>query len=168
MFEKLDLAAIKALFPDGLPATAGEFFSHREARKLVPGYGTIRQAIHGRYHWTNNKLYGMFKVAVEGSGPVTPPLAFSKNLVKTANAKVGQDVTFSVLPEGGKAPYSYKWYYGTTLIDSSVNPTAATPNLVNSAVELASAGDYKVVVSDSSGASITSNTCKLTVTEAEA
>lgn len=166
MFEKLDLAAIKALFPDGLPATAGEFFSHREARKLVPGYGTIRQAIHGRYHWTNNKLYGMFKVAVESAGEAVPPLAFSKNLVKTQAATVGQDVSFSILVSGGKAPYTYKWYYGDTLIDSGVNSTAATPTLVNHAVELASAGAYKAIVTDSAGANITSNVCQLTVNAA--
>ncbi|AYN55974.1 major tail protein [Salmonella phage STG2] len=105
-------------------------------------------------------------IATGDGGEAAPaPLKLTTDLPATKTATVGEDVTFTVVASGGTAPYTYKWYWNTTLIDSGVNPTAATAALTNHAVETASAGAYKVEVSDSKGQKITSTPCALTVNE---
>lgn len=63
----------------------------------------------------------------------------------------GSDVVWSVQVAGGKAPLVYKWYYNDILIDALVNTSAATPELINHAVEVASAGVYHCTVTDADG-----------------
>lgn len=97
-------------------------------------------------------------------------LEFTANLPSTKNAVAGSNAVFGpVAVTGGLAPYSYQWYYEGIPISSSVNATAVTDTLTNSAVTGASAGDYWCVVTDSSSPSPeigTSNTCKLTISAA--
>lgn len=104
--------------------------------------------------------------AVTVAASFVPALKFTTDLPTTKSAVAGSDVTFAVVATGGKAPYSYKWYFGTTLIDAAINPSAATASLVNHAVASNSAGDYKVEVTDAAGTKITSKVCALTVTVA--
>ena len=96
-------------------------------------------------------------------------LSFSTNLAATQSVAAGADATFTVVVAGGHAPYTYKWYWNDVYIDPNAdpanpNPTASTASLVNHAVTSASAGKYKVVVTDLSGKVITSAECTLTVT----
>ena len=95
--------------------------------------------------------------------PVTVPLAFTKNLPATKTADEDNDVVWDVEVAGGRLPYAFAWYYGSILIDPAINPTAATPTLVNRAVSAASAGSYHCVVTDQTGTKITSATSVLTV-----
>lgn len=97
-------------------------------------------------------------------------LEFTTNLPTSKVATAGSNAVFGpVVVTGGLAPYSYQWYYEGIPISSSVNATAVTDTLTNSAVTGASAGDYWCVVTDSSSPSPeigTSNTCKLTISAA--
>jgi hypothetical protein len=70
--------------------------------------------------------------------------------------KAGGNVTFSVTVSGG-APLSYQWRYGGTNLPGA---NSATSSLFN--VQLAQAGGYSVVVTNSSGQA-TSATATLTV-----
>lgn len=90
-------------------------------------------------------------------------VTLSTDLPATKTAATGDDVPFAVVATGGTSPYTYKWYWNNVLIDSSINPSAATATLTNNAVTTASSGGYRVVVSDSAGTSVTSTTCNLTV-----
>lgn len=101
--------------------------------------------------------------------PAGAALAFSTNLPATKTAADGADVTWTVAVTGGTSPYTYVWSFkgstgGYVVIDSSVNPSAATASLVNHAVDSTSAGTYKCVVTDSASGSITSVESVLTVT----
>lgn len=96
--------------------------------------------------------------------PITVPLAFIKDLPATKTADADNDVVWDVEVEGGRPMYIYKWYFGSTLIDPTINPTAATATLVNRAVTSASAGSYRCEVTDNTGTKITSTTSVLTVT----
>lgn len=80
-----------------------------------------------------------------------PPIQFLIQPAPRLLVATGTDVTWSVQVAGGKAPLVYKWYYNDILIDSLINPTAATAELTNNAVELASAGVYHCTVTDADG-----------------
>lgn len=161
----IDYDGLKTIFGSKLPE-AHIFFATVAAHKYVPSYQALRKGLGLSPSHTNRKVWKIFTKAYANSGPVVPALSFSKNLVLTQTATVGDNVTFSITATGGKTPYTYKWYYGAVLIDSAINPTAATATLVNSAVEVASSGAYKAEVTDSAGAKITSNVCTLTVNTA--
>lgn len=92
------------------------------------------------------------------------PLTFSKDLPATKAADADNDVVLDVDVTGGRPTYSYKWFLGSTQIDSTANPTAATATLLLLAVTTASSGSYRCEVTDSDGNKITSTTCVLTVT----
>lgn len=76
------------------------------------------------------------------------------------NAGVGGTAVFSVNVTGTE-PISYQWRKGTTNI-SAGNLTSTTASLTLSNVQLADAGDYNVVVSNSAG-TVTSQNATLTV-----
>ena len=86
------------------------------------------------------------------------------DLSPTLSVATGADATWSVVAAGGATPYTYQWFYNDILIDSGVNPTAATAALENHAVTPASAGVYHAVITDNSGRTITSTKSTLTVT----
>jgi len=94
--------------------------------------------------------------AVSITNSATPRLVIGTALPRVISTIEGKDVSWSVVVLGGKAPYTYKWYWGTTLIDDKVNPTAKTATLVNHKVTAESAGLYKVEVSDANGTKVTS------------
>ncbi|HNS31010.1 MAG TPA: SUMF1/EgtB/PvdO family nonheme iron enzyme [Tenuifilaceae bacterium] len=74
----------------------------------------------------------------------------------------GESVTFNVVASGGTPPYSYQWRKNGTNINGATSQSYTKNNLV-----VADAGQYSVVVTDSSGVgarhSITSNDAQLTV-----
>lgn len=151
---------LKTVFGDTLPEP--HIFFATMANTVIPSYQVLRKTLGFTTAHENIKLYKMLKKEF-GEGPVVPPLAFSTNLPATKSAKDGDDVTFIILPTGGKTPYTYKWYWDDVLIDAEVNPSAATASLVNHAVTVDSAGTYKVVVTDAASKSITSVGCVLNV-----
>lgn len=103
-------------------------------------------------------------VYLDLNGKFTPkPLAFAQNLPATMTAKEGANVTMNVFVKDGQGPYTYEWYYGSTKIDASINPSAATNALINHAVTGASSGNYKVIAKDKTANTVTSATCALTV-----
>lgn len=154
---------LKVVFGAKLPPS--HIFFATVANKVIPSYQALREAMGVTTAKENTALYKKL-VAEYGSGPVVPALTFSTNLPATKTAVEGADATFAVVVTGGTSPYTYKWYWNTTLIDSSVNPTAATANLVNSNVDDTSEGAYKVVVTDAAAKTVTSVACVLTVTPA--
>lgn len=96
-------------------------------------------------------------------------LSLSTDLPATKDATSGDDVTFTVAATGGTTPYTYQWFWSDTpggagvLIDSGVNPTAATASLVNHAVTAESEGEYWCVVTDDDAHTVTSTRCELAV-----
>jgi len=74
----------------------------------------------------------------------------------------GDNVTFNVVASGGTPPYSYQWRKNGTNINGATSQSYTKNNLV-----VADAGQYSVVVTDSSGVgarqSVTSNNAQLTV-----
>ncbi len=87
---------------------------------------------------------------------VTPVAPTITTQPASQSVAVGSNVTFTVAASG-TAPFTYVWKKGTETI---ANATGATLTLNN--VQLADAGNYSVVVSNSVG-SATSNTATLTV-----
>jgi len=76
----------------------------------------------------------------------------------------GESVTFNVVASGGTPPYSYQWRKNGTNINGATSQSYTKNNLV-----VADAGQYSVVVTDSSGVgarqSVTSNNAQLTVNQ---
>lgn len=70
---------------------------------------------------------------------------------------VGANATFTVTPANAVGTVTYKWFWAPkhgrpyTEIDTTINPTAATASLVNSALTLASAGVYVCHATDADG-----------------
>lgn len=103
--------------------------------------------------WPDN-IVDMQRVSIDMKG--TPRLVIGTALPRVVSTIEGKDVSWTVEVLGGKAPYTYKWFWNDVVIDASVNPTAETATLVNHAVTAASAGIYKVEVTDANGTKITS------------
>lgn len=87
----------------------------------------------------------------------------------TKSTATGANAVFTVVAAGGITPYTYQWYWNGIAINAvdngqPFNPSAITATLTNSAVTAASAGAYWCVVKDSSGLTIESTHCVLTVT----
>lgn len=99
----------------------------------------------------------------------TAVLEFTTDLAATMDVTDGEDATFTVAVTGGDTPYTYQWFFSDvpggagTLIDSGVNPSAATAELVNHAVTAASEGEYWCVVTDDNAHTITSTRCEMAV-----
>lgn len=97
------------------------------------------------------------------------PLALTTDLAATQTVATGADATFAIVVEGGKTPYTYKWYWNDAYIDPDAdpqnpNPSASTATLVNHAVDSASRGRYHCIVTDANGSTIQSSDCVLDVT----
>lgn len=150
------------LYKDSFPQNFGQFLMDFQA--VAATDRTVESVVMTR---TKLKPYAVLNVKFSE----TPAVSLKTDLTATKTAAVGANATFKVVAQDGKTPYTYAWYYNDanggadTLIDSTVNPTAATDTLVNSAVTTASSGNYWCIVSDSStpAGTVTSKKCKLTV-----
>lgn len=147
---------LKEVFGDKLPPS--HIFFATMANKAIPSYQALRKAMGVTSAKENTALYKKL-VAEFNAAPVATPLAFSTNLIPTRSATEGTDVTFSVVATGGKTPYTYKWFKGTSEISGATSATFTKTNLVSE-----DAGAYKVEVTDANSAKITSTVCTLTVT----
>lgn len=108
--------------------------------------------------WPNN-IVDMQSVSIDMKA--TPRLIVATKLPRVISTIEGEDVNWHIDVAGGKAPFTYKWQWKSNTagavfadIDSSANPSAATSTLTNHAVTAASAGTYKVIVTDANGTTV--------------
>ncbi|QIO00951.1 whisker protein [Salmonella phage smaug] len=154
----IDYSGLKAIFGEKLPESH-IFFATVAAHKFVPNYATLRMELGLTSAHTNRKVWKKFKEEYEGSAPVVPALAFTKNLAKTLAVEEGAAITLGVTVTGGTAPYTYAWTK-----DGSPLSGASGPNFNKPTAAAEDAGTYKVVVTDSKQATLTSNECVTTIT----
>ena len=91
----------------------------------------------------------------------TPRLTVATKLPRVVSTIEGEDINWHIDVAGGKAPFTYKWQFkantaGAAFADiaSSGNPSAATATLTLNNVTAASAGTYKVIVTDANGTTV--------------
>ena len=108
--------------------------------------------------WPNN-IVDMQAISIDMKA--TPRLTIATKLPRLVSTIEGEDVSWHVDVAGGKAPFTYKWQSkadtaGAAFADisSSTNPSAATATLTLNDVTAASAGTYKVIVTDANGTTV--------------
>ena len=91
----------------------------------------------------------------------TPRLTIATKLPRVVSAIEGKKVNWHIDVAGGKAPFTYKWQFKADTagavfadIDSGENESAATATLTLNDVTAASAGTYKVIVTDANGTTV--------------
>ncbi|QYN79849.1 head outer capsid protein [Kosakonia phage Kc283] len=135
--------------------------------KSLIGNGVVNtdDVIEQGYDFVGLKMAGMLKVQEEtyeqdltiaGTSKYRPPgyvsdLAFTTDLPATKEGD--SPVALTVAVEKGVAPYTYKWYRGSTVISGA---TTASYNATQS-------GSYKVEVTDADQNEITSTVCVVSV-----
>lgn len=140
--------------------------------------GDLTKAVHiggGKFKLLASGSVTVYGVTIEGNHTdstvitVAGALSLSTDLPATKDVTAGQDGTFSVVAAGGTTPYTYVWHFSDVpggagaVIDAGANATAATANLVITAVDAADEGEYWCVVSDADGHSVTSTRCEMAV-----
>jgi len=93
------------------------------------------------------------------AGPVLNPVTPAEQ-----SASLGATVQFKLTIKSGAGPYTYQWWHGSAVIDTNLNPSAAKNTLSLTNVALADAGEYTVVVTDTTGPT-TSTVATLKVTD---
>lgn len=108
--------------------------------------------------WPNN-IVDMQSISIDMKA--TPRLTIATKLLRVVSAIEGEDINWHVDVAGGKAPFTYKWQFKANTagavfadISSSTNPSAATATLTLNDVTAASAGTYKVIVTDANGTTV--------------
>lgn len=108
--------------------------------------------------WPNN-IVDMQSISIDMKA--TPRLTIATKLARVVSAIEGEDINWHVDVAGGKAPFTYKWQFkadtaGAAFADisSSTNQSAATATLTLKGVTAASAGTYKVIVTDANGTTV--------------
>ena len=108
--------------------------------------------------WPNN-IVDMQSISIDMKA--TPRLTIATKLPRVVSAIEGKKVNWHIDVAGGKAPFTYKWQFkantaGAAFADiaSSGNPSAATATLTINNVTAASAGTYKVIVTDANGTTV--------------
>ena len=108
--------------------------------------------------WPNN-IVDMQSVTIDMKA--TPRLTVATKLPRVISAIEGKKVNWHIDVAGGKAPFTYKWQFKADTagavfadIDSGSNASAATATLTLNNVTAASAGTYKVIVTDANGTTV--------------
>lgn len=108
--------------------------------------------------WPNN-IVDMQSISIDMKA--TPRLTIATKLPRVVSAIEGKDINWHVDVAGGKAPFTYKWQFKANTagavfadIDSGENESAATATLSLNGVTAASAGTYKVIVTDANGTTV--------------
>lgn len=108
--------------------------------------------------WPNN-IVDMQSISIDMQA--TPRLTIATKLPRVVSTIEGENINWHVDVAGGKAPFTYKWQFKAdtagaafTDISSSTNPSAATATLTLNDVTAASAGTYKVIVTDANGTTV--------------
>lgn len=138
-----------ATYPDSLVIYHG-------VRDLLYKRSTKNPAEEG--FWPDN-IVDMQSVTIDMQA--TPRLTVATKLPRVVSAIEGEDINWHIDVAGGKAPFTYKWQYKAntagavfTDIDSGSNASAATATLTLNDVTAASAGTYKVIVTDANGTTV--------------
>jgi Bacterial Ig domain/Immunoglobulin domain len=135
----------------GLSTNGSSFIATYYPAAGFTGVDTFTFAAYNGY---NNSSLATATVTVSSGPGSVPPTITTQPASRTVNA--GANVTFSIVATG-TAPLSYQWQ------KNSVNISGATgSSLTLTAVTTASAGSYRVIVSNSAG-SVTSAAATLTV-----
>lgn len=122
------------------------------------------------YDFVYLKMGGMLKVqettvetdlTIKGDTAYEPPvpLSFSTDLAATKSVATGAALTLTVAAANGFGDYSYQWYKDGAPISGRTGASFS-----KSAAEAGDAGDYYCVATDKMGDTVTSKTCKVTVT----
>lgn len=156
-------------------------YAEREAKELFfkgsfssPRYSHVlsvtRQAIQERYDREPSdptlQATGEFMYALSGGVNAIPDnitttfIIIIQPLSQVINS--GDNVSFLVAVAGGTSPYSYQWYFNNTLI---VGATNAIYNITGATS--GNAGNYKCVITDANGQTLTSQNATLTVNIAQ-
>ena len=108
--------------------------------------------------WPDN-IVDMQSVTIDMQA--TPRLTIATKLPRVVSTIEGEDINWHIDVAGGKAPFTYKWQYKANAagavfadIDSGSNASAATATLTLNDVTAASAGTYKVIVTDTNGTTV--------------
>lgn len=108
--------------------------------------------------WPNN-IVDMQSISIDMKA--TPRLTIATKLPRVVSAIEGKDINWHVDVAGGKTPFTYKWQFkantaGAAFADiaSGSNASAATATLTLKGVTAASAGTYKVIVTDANGTTV--------------
>ncbi|AWN08786.1 Hoc-like head decoration [Escherichia phage Gostya9] len=149
----IDYNGLKTIFGENLPESH-IFFATVAAHEYVPSYAFLRRELGLSSAHTNRKVWKKF---VEAYDKAFPPLAFTKDLDSTLEVDTGEAINLSVTVSGGTAPYTYAWTKDGSPLEAS------GPNFTKATAAAEDAGTYKVVVTDSKQASITSVECVTTV-----
>jgi hypothetical protein len=105
-----------------------------------------------------------------GTSPISTPmspstpagLSFSKNLQTSLSVAEGAGFQLDVFAGGGVGPYKYEWYLNDVLL---IDPLMTYSSLSDVADRYNKEGNYKVVVTDMTGAKITSATSAVSFSE---
>ena len=112
-------------------------------------------------------LKGYYSTGATDTDPAVPQQLTVVAQPQPVQVTEGNAVTFSIAAEGGKTPYTYEWQYssdnGTTYlaVESGGNEAACEV----SATFSMNGYQYRCVVTDAAGKSVTSNPATLTVTK---
>lgn len=108
--------------------------------------------------WPDN-IVDMQSVTIDMKA--TPRLTVATKLPRVISAIEGEKINWHIDVVGGKAPFTYKWQFKADTagavfadIDSGDNASAATATLTLNNVTAASAGTYKVIVTDANGTTV--------------
>lgn len=108
--------------------------------------------------WPDN-IVDMQSVTIDMQA--TPRLTVATKLPRVVSTIEGEDINWHIDVAGGKAPFTYKWQFKANTagavfanIDSGSNASAATATLTIKGVTAASAGTYKVIVTDANGTTV--------------
>lgn len=122
------------------------------------------------YDFVYLKMGGMLKVqettvetdlTIKGDTAYEPPvpLSFSTDLAATKSVATGAALTLTVAAANGFGDYTYQWYKDGAPLSGRTGASFS-----KSAAEAGDAGDYYCVATDKMGDTVTSKTCKVTVT----
>lgn len=150
-------------------ATVGTYV---KPKPIGSGVVTTDDVIAQGYDFVYLKMGGMLKVqeatvegdlTVKGDTAYVPPvpLSLSTDLAATKSVATGAQLTLTVAAANGFGDYSYQWYKDGAPISGRTGASFS-----KSAAEAGDAGDYYCVATDKMGDTVTSKTCKVTVTEA--
>lgn len=127
----------------------------------------VRQAVQYKYNQnqidSSLDLTANYMYSLSGgrnttpSVPATPFFIFLQPISQTVSS--GTNVSFTVGVSGGTLPYSYQWYFNNVAIGGATSSSYAITPATG-----ANVGNYKVVITDANGQTLTSNNAFLTVT----
>ena len=145
---------------------------YKKPAPIGSGVVTTDDVIAQGYDFVYLKMGGMLKVqeatvegdlTIKGDTAYAPPvpLSLSTDLAATKTVATGAQLTLTVAAANGFGDYSYQWYKDGAPISGRTGASFS-----KSAAEAGDAGDYYCVATDKMGDTVTSKTCKVTVTTA--